>query len=83
MLYLGVLIAIGSMLAFLVIGALTLLGGTDATRGQVLPGLLPDQPGAGERLLTLLGLWGPVLFVALLCLLAAIQILRVAIAALL
>ena len=83
MLYLGVLIAIGSMLAFLVIGALTLLGGTDATRGQVLPGFLPDQPGAGERLLTLLGLWGPVLFVALLCLLAAIQILRVAIAELL
>ena len=83
MLFLGVFIAIGSMLAFLIVGALTLLGGTDATRAQLIPGFVPDQPGPVERALTLLGLWGPVLFVALLCLLAAIQILRVAIAALL
>ena len=83
MLFLGVFIAIGSMLAFLIVGALTLLGGTAATRAQLIPGFVPDQPGTVERALTQLGLWGPVLVVALLCLLAAIQILRVAIAALL
>lgn len=81
MLYLGIIIALGSMLAFLAIGALTLMGGVDTTRAQIIPGFKPDQPGPGERILTLLGLWGPALFAALLCLLGAIQILRVALAA--
>ena len=72
----GALIALGATIAFLVIGALALFGGARATTEQVMPGFRPDQPSPAERALTLLGLWGPVVLVALLCLLAAIQILR-------
>lgn len=82
MLILGVLIALGSAVAFLVIGVLTLLGGADATQRQVVPGFTPDRPGGGERLMTLLGVWGPIALVALLSILAAFQIVRVALAAL-
>lgn len=78
MVVLGALIAIGSAVAFVAVGALTLFGGADATQRQVVPGFRPDRPGAAERLLALLGLWLPVALVALLCLLAGIQILRVA-----
>jgi hypothetical protein len=52
-----------------------------ATTEQVVPGFRPDQPSPTERALTLLGVWGPVVLVALLCLLAGIQILRVALLA--
>jgi hypothetical protein len=82
MVYLGVLIGVGAAVAFLAVGALALFGGTDATRRQLLPGFLPDRPGPGERLLALLSLWGPAALVALLCLLAGIQIVRVAAGAL-
>ncbi len=78
----GMLIAIASAIAFVVIGALSIFGGTRATNDQIVPGFRPDRPGPLERALTLLGVWGPVLFIAALCLLAAIQIFRVAIAAL-
>jgi hypothetical protein len=79
---LGALIALGAAVAFLVVGALSLFGGTRATQDQVVPGFRPDRPGGIERALTLLGVWGPVLLIAALCLLAAIQIFRVALRAL-
>ena len=78
---LGALIALGATVAFVVVGALTLFGGARATAEQVVPGFRPDRPGPAERALALLGIWGPVVLVALLCLLAAIQILRVALRA--
>lgn len=75
---LGAIIAIGAALAFALIGALTLFGGANSTDKQVLPGFRPDQPGPLVRLLTLASVWVPVAFVAVLCLLAAVQIFRVA-----
>jgi hypothetical protein len=77
MLILGALITLGAALAFLVVGALTLFGGANATQGQVVPGFRPDRPGPIERLLTLAGVWGPAALIALLCLLAAIKMLQV------
>ena len=77
----GALIALGATVAFLVIGALSLFGGARATADQVVPGFRPDRPSPAERALTLLGVWGPVALVALLCLLAAIQMLRVSLQA--
>jgi hypothetical protein len=77
----GALIALGAALAFVVVGALALFGGARATYEQVVPGFRPDRPGPLERGLTLLGVWGPVLLMAILCLLAGIKILQVAFAA--
>jgi hypothetical protein len=73
----GALIALGSTVAFLVVGALVLFGGARTTTDQIVPGFRPDRPSPAERALTLLGVWGPAVLIALLCLLAAIQILRV------
>jgi hypothetical protein len=78
---LGALIALGAAVAFLVVGALALFGGARATAEQVVPGFRPDRPGLAERALTLLGVWGPVALIALLCLLAGIMIFRVALQA--
>ena len=78
---LGALITFGAALAFLVVGALALFGGTNATQGQIVPGFRPDRPGSLERILTLVGVWGPVALIALLCLLAAIKMLQVVTAA--
>lgn len=83
MVVLGVLIGIAAAIVFLLVGALSLFGGADATRHQLLPGFLPDRPPVTERLLTLLGVWAPIIFVAVLCLLAGIQFVRVMVAALL
>jgi hypothetical protein len=65
-----------------VVGALALFGGARATSEQLVPGFRPDRPGLTERTLTLLGVWGPVALIALLCLLAGIMIFRVALGAL-
>ncbi len=81
MIILGALIVLGAALAFLVMGALALFGGANATQGQVIPGFRPDQPGPAERALTLLSVWGPVALIALLCLLAAIKMVQMAIGA--
>ena len=81
MLIFGALITLGGALAFLVVGALTLFGGANATQQQVIPGFRPDQPGPAARVLALLSVWGPVVLIALLCLLAAIKMLQVAVAA--
>ena len=75
----GALVGIGAALAFLIVGALTLFGGARTTQEQIVPGFGPDRPGPLERAFALLAVWGPVLLVALLCLLAAIQIFRVAV----
>lgn len=81
MLAIGALITFGAALAFLFVGALTLFGGANATQQQVVPGFRPDRPGASERLLTLLGVWGPIVLIALLCLLAAIKMLQMVVGA--
>lgn len=81
MMIIGVLIAIGAAIVFIAVGAVTLFGGANATQQQLLPGFVPDRPAALERLLSVVGLWLPVILIALFCLLAGIQILRVAIAA--
>lgn len=78
----GALIGVGAALAFVVVGALSIFGGARATQDQVVPGFRPDRPGPLERALALLSVWGPVALIAALCLLAAIQILRVALGAL-
>ena len=77
----GALITIGAALAFLGVGALTLFGGANATQQQVLPGFRPDRPSPVERALTILGVWGPILLIATLCLLAAIKMLQVVVSA--
>lgn len=81
MLYIGALIAIGAAAAFVIVAALSLFGGVDATRTEVARGFRPDNPGPLDRALTFLGVWGPILLTALLCLLAAGQIARVALEA--
>ena len=81
MLVLGALITLGSAIAFLIVGALALFGTANATQKQVVPGFLPDRPGPGTQALTLLGVWGPVALLALLCLLAGIKMLQVVVAA--
>ena len=81
MIVLGALITLGSAFAFLVAGALTLFGGANATQRQLVPGFRPDRPSLAARALALLSVWGPVLLTALLCLLAAIKMLQVAVAA--
>ena len=81
MLLFGALITLGGAVAFLVVGALTLFGGAQATQRQVVPGFKPDQPGPAERALALLGVWLPVALTALLCLLAAIKMFQVALSA--
>ena len=81
MVIIGVLITLGSAIAFLAVGALTLFGGANATQQQVVPGFRPNHPSMAERALTLLGVWGPILLIALLCLLAAIKMLQVVVAA--
>ncbi|HNP72998.1 MAG TPA: hypothetical protein PLO33_20025 [Kouleothrix sp.] len=81
MLVLGALITLGGAIAFLLLGALAIFGGANATGAQVVPGFRPDSPGAAERALTLLGVWGPIALIALLCLLAAIKMFQVVAAA--
>lgn len=81
MIILGALITLGSAIAFLVVGALTLFGGANATQRQLIPGFRPDRPAPAARALALLSVWGPVLLTALLCLLAAIKMLQVVVAA--
>jgi hypothetical protein len=78
----GALITLGAAIAFLGVGALTLFGGANATQQQVVPGFRPDCPSAAERALTLLGVWGPVLLIATLCLLTAIKMIQVVVGAL-
>ena len=81
MVIVGALIGLGAAIAFLIVGALAMFGGARATGGQVVPGFVPDRPGPIERGLALLGVWGPVLLIAALCLLAGIKIFQVAVRA--
>jgi hypothetical protein len=78
----GLVIAIGAAIAFLLLGALALFGGARATQDQIVPGFRPDRPGMLERALTLLSVWGTVALVAVLCLLAAIRIFDIVLRAL-
>jgi hypothetical protein len=82
MIIVGALITLGGAIAFLAVGALTLFGGANATQQQVVPGFRPDRPSPTERALTLLGVWGPILLTATLCLLAAIKMIQVVVSAL-
>jgi hypothetical protein len=82
MMIVGALLTLGAAFVFLVVGALMLFGGANATQRQIVPGFRPDRPGPIERILTLLGVWGSVMLIALLCLLAAIRMLQVVVGAL-
>lgn len=82
MVILGALIGLGAAVVFIAVAALTLFGGVQATSQQIIPGFLPDRPGSTSRILALLSVWGPVLFVVLLSLLAGIEFVRIALAAL-
>lgn len=82
MFYLGIALAVGAALAFVVVGALTLFGGENTTTEQILPGFKPDNPSALERALTFAGLWIPILVITAFCLLAGVRILRVVFTAL-
>ena len=77
----GALIALGAAMAFLVVGALSLFGGVRTTTNEILPGFAPDRPGPLERGLAFLSIWGPVLLIVALCLLAGIKIFQVAVGA--
>jgi hypothetical protein len=79
MIIVGALITLGAAIVFLVVGALTLFGGANATQRQLIPGFRPDRPSLAARALALLSVWGPVVLTALLCLLAAIKMLQVAV----
>ncbi|GAB4109698.1 MAG: hypothetical protein OHK0050_01920 [Roseiflexaceae bacterium] len=78
----GILIGLVAAIVFVLIGALTLFGSSDATRFQILPGFIPDATKLTEQILTLLSVWGPAILVAMLCLLAGIQIMQVVMRAL-
>jgi hypothetical protein len=73
----GALITLGGAIAFIAVGALTLFGGANATQQQVVPGFRPDSPNPAERALTLLSVWGPILMLVALCLLAGIKMIQV------
>lgn len=79
--WLGVLIALGSAVAFAVLGLLPLYGGARTTSEQLIPGFKPDRPGPAERALALVAVWVPVAIVCGFGLYAAVQILGVAIRA--
>jgi hypothetical protein len=80
--WLGVLIAIGSAIAFAALGLLAGYGGLHTTRAQILPGFRPDRPGPLARAATLAAVWVPVLVVAIFGVYACVHILGVALAAL-
>lgn len=82
MLYLGILIGIGSAIAFAALGLLALVGGVNATQQQIVPGFKPDNPGGMERALTVIGVWVPIVVVAIFGVLSAIHIIQVMLAAL-
>ena len=82
MVIIGVVISVAIAGAFLAVGLLVLYGGLRATQRQLLPGFLPDRPGPLQRGLTLLALWGPIGVVALFCIITAVEIVRIALAAL-
>ena len=79
--YIGIAIGLGAALAFILVGALVLFGGADATQRQLGPGFVPDRLPLVQRIAAVLGFWLPIVIVALFCLLAGIQILRVAVRA--
>ncbi|HMO55809.1 MAG TPA: hypothetical protein PKA05_14955 [Roseiflexaceae bacterium] len=82
LLLLGVLIGVVSALVFAAIGALTMLGGVDATRGQIIPGFRTDRPGGAERLLTLVGFWLPLIIVVAFAIYTGVRIVEMILAAL-
>jgi hypothetical protein len=82
MLYLGILIGIGSAIAFAALGLLALVGGVNATQQQIVRGFKPDNPGGLERALTVIGVWVPIVVVAIFGVLSAIHIIQVMLAAL-
>jgi hypothetical protein len=74
----GSLIAVGSALAFLLVGALVWWGVTRALRREVAVGFRSRPPTSAGRVLALLAVALPAIGAALLALLAAARILLVA-----
>ncbi|NTU81767.1 MAG: hypothetical protein HGA45_20710 [Chloroflexales bacterium] len=75
---LGVLIAIGSAVAFAVIGALTIWGGLSTMRTEVSRDYLRTRAGAGTRTSTSLLVGLPLLITGAFGILAALRMLQVA-----
>lgn len=82
MFILGVLIAIGSAVAFAALGLATLFGGARSTSEQIIPGFAPDRPGSAERTLTLVAVWVPVIVVTIFGVYTAYRIIEMVIQAL-
>ncbi len=61
---LGVVIAAAAAVVFAGVGGLTLLGGWDATRGELLPGLARDRAGTAWRIGEVLLVWLPLALLA-------------------
>jgi len=79
--YAGGVIALAAAILFCALGVITVLGGVRATRRQLVPGFVPDHPGIIERAGALLGVWGPVVLIAVLCLGATARLIQVALQA--
>jgi hypothetical protein len=73
MFFLGALVLLGSLGAFLTLGGLSVFGSARATTHQIIPGFLPDQPSPLERAATLLSVWGPVILITIFVLLLALR----------
>jgi hypothetical protein len=79
---LGVVIAVAAAVVFAGVGALVLLGGWDATRGELMPGLARDRVGPAWRLGELVLMWGPLLVLAGFALATGARLVALALAAL-
>lgn len=78
MFILGVLIAIGSGIAFAAMGAFVLWGGFDALTREVPRGFVRTAASGGQRALTMLAVGVPLVITGLFGLLAAGRMLQVA-----
>ncbi len=75
---LGALIAIGTALAFAVVGTLTLWSGVNTLRTEVQRDYLRTRAGAGTRLTTTLVVGLPLLIASVFSFLGAVRMLQVA-----
>ncbi len=79
--WLGALIALGAAVVFAALGATALYAGWRSTGEQLVPGFRPDRPGPVARGMTLVGVWVPLLGVAMFGIYAAVRLVQVVLAA--
>lgn len=80
MFFIGALVLLGSLGAFLTLGGLSVFGSASATSKQIIPGFLPDQPSLLEKSATLLSVWGPVAIIAIFVSLLALRFIQMLLA---